>query len=333
MEPPEETLARIEKIIDGAIDAFAEGKPTYHLNLDELQLQIKLSGPSWHGVIEKPVAKFLIDLDAMLADEFKSQGIVLPETNHGLVALQVKEGSWDALLKYSKDAAAAFSSMTPGQQILVAVTVLAAVGIYKASDIIKALKSVQLKKAEQDAEEIRSKERVELVEAVGKIVVEQARLQAPIRSLVNKMDENDKIELPAQEKPLKKSEAKETLAPRPRSSTSVYYIDHRYRIEELSTKDPENWQIGISYGDVSFRAALELDESEVQKLLKDFQEAHEAGSAIAPDLHVNAKISAKGVTSARVVGIGAPRQKAASLSNALKEAKEKAEAERAEASN
>lgn len=322
MEAPEVTLARIDEIINEAIDAFAEGKPIHHLDLDELRLHIKLSGPSWHGVIEKPVAKFLLDLDAMLANEFSEQGIVLPKTNHGLVALQVKEGSWDALLKYSKDAAIAFSIMTPGQQILIMVTVLTAIGIYKVPDIIKALQSVKLKKAEQDAEEIRSNERVQLVEAVGKIVVEQTKLQSPIRSLVNKMGENDEIELPAQDKPLKKAEAKETLAPLTRSSTDIYYVDHRYKIDDLATKNPENWQIGISYGDVSFRASLELTDSEVQNLLSDFQNAHAVGSEIAPDLHVSAKISAKGITSARVVGIGSPRKNAISLDKALKQARE-----------
>ncbi len=322
METAEETLARIDQKVNEAIQALSEGKDTYHLDLEELRLRIRLSGPSWAGVIDKPVAKFLIDLDAMLADEFREQGIALPDTKHGLVALQVKDGSWDAILKYSKDTATAFSSMTPGQQILVVVTVLAAVGIYKAADIIKALQAVKLKKADGEQEAARARERIELVEAVGKVASDQARLQAPIRNLVNKMSNEDKIELPAQIKPLSKQEVKEGLAPRTRSKPTSYYVDHPYKVDDLLTKNPENWQIGLSYGDVSFRAALAITDDEIQKLFKDFQEAHAAGSVIAPDMNVTAKINERGISSAIVVGLDLPRKNAISLSDALQQARE-----------
>ncbi|HEY8902801.1 MAG TPA: hypothetical protein VIM48_03780 [Chthoniobacterales bacterium] len=321
----EELLQRIDHTIGEAIEAFFRGEAEHKLSLDELHLRIRLTGPAWAGVVDKPVAKFLVDLDEMLTDEFKSLGIPIPENTHGLVALQIQDGSWDAVLKYSKEVFEGFAKLKPTQQILIVGTVLAVVGIPQTDKIISALNQPRVEQIKADEatkeEQTRSQERIALVNAVTKIGERERELQRPMRSLVNKMSDDDRIQLPGKAKALQKDEAKETFTSGARTKSEQYYIDAPFKVESLNTKDPEHWQIGLSFGDNYFRAEVLLSKEEMARLLKDFQEAHSAGKAIAPHMHVTAKVTEKGVVSAKVVGLGEARMGAVRLSKALAEAK------------
>jgi sulfur carrier protein ThiS len=321
MPDDEQFLARIDHKINQTIDAFFSGEAEHTLSLDELQLRIRLSGPTWAGVVDKPVAKFLVDLDAMLTDELRSLGIIIPESTHGLVALQIQDGSWEAVLKYSKELFRGFSKMSPRAQLLILATVLAALGISSSDKIIAAINAPSLAKISASQEQVRAKERVELVEAVGRIREREHQLQTPVRSLVNKMDAADRIDLPGKPKSLKKEEAKNALVSNTRGQATQYYVDHPYKVESLNTRDPDHWKIGLSFGDVSFSAEVMLNKDEMESLLKDFQEAHSQNRPIALPMHVTAKASEKGITSAKVMGLGDPRKGAVRLSEALRDAK------------
>jgi hypothetical protein len=69
----------------------------------------------------------------------------------------------------------------------------------------------------------------------------------------------DQIDLPGHTEPLKKEQAKKALTTATRSQSMAYYVDHPYKVESLNTKDPENWKIGLSFGDVAFSAEVLLD--------------------------------------------------------------------------
>ena len=129
----------------------------------------------------------------------------------------------------------------------------------------------------------------------------------------------DVIQMPGSANLVKKEQAKEGLSHDTRSRAKTFYIDHRYIVQELSTKKPGQWSITIKYGDQTFRAKLLLTEAEVSSLLQNFQEAHARGSEIAPDMQVTAEISARGVQAASVIALGSPRATATKLSDALKE--------------
>lgn len=327
MADDESFLSRIDRKISEVVEAFSKGDAEHQFDLAELQLRIRLTGPAWAGLVDKPVAKFLVDLDAMLTDELQQLGVAIPESKHGLVALQIQEGSMDAWLKYSKEILGGFSKLKPYQQILVVCTILGALGLLNSDKIIHSLNEAKLAKIIAEQEEARGRERVELVKEIGRIKDHEHQLQAPVRSLANKMTSADRMQLPGQTKALKKEEVKEALTPATRSKTDQYYIDHPYKVDSLNTKDPEHWKIGLSFGDVSFSADVLLSKEEMASLLKDFQEAHAKNSAIAPAMHVTAKVSEKGVTSAKVVGLGDPRVTARRLSEVLANAKQAAAGE------
>lgn len=306
-EPPIKSVR--EKIFE-LVDSYLQDKENFRVDLKDLDLNLYVKGETWAGIVDRPLAKFILDLDKRLQNELAAVGVDVPKTPHGLLALQIKEGSLDAAFQYSKGILKAWNKMNPRSQILIIVALCGALGIVSTSEIIDALNK-------DDIEKIRSEERIELVRAVGEIAKSSKELQQPVKALVKSMDSEDLIKLPGKSSLLKKGQVNETLEASQRSKAKTYYIDHCYVVQELSTKTPGKWTITICYGGVSFRAKLLLAENEVAQLLEDFQEAHRRGSEIAPDLQVTAEISAKGIRTAEVIAIGKPRKNATKLSEAL----------------
>ena len=302
--------------IRSAIEAFTQGSSDYTFDLSSLELKIKLSGPKWAGIVDKPIAKFLLDLDKIVQSELARFGVVIPETAHGLVALKIEDGSLEAFLQYSKGILQEIQKMKTWQQFLLSAVILTAIGLPVAPSIISAFNEVKLA-------QIESEEKTQLIKAVGEVIEKTYAIQAPVRRLVANMDVNDTVQLPGVDEPVKKDVAKEALMQATKSQKSdVYFIDHRYIVQELLTKEPENWVIGLRFGDVSFRAKILLTHDQVNALMADFQAAHAQGSEIAPDLQVTATIDSTGkIKKASLVGIGEPRENSVKLSEALTLAK------------
>lgn len=310
----------IDSAIDDLLKAFAENAESFGMDLGALKLKVRLQGEKWSGLVDKPVAKFLLDLDRKLRDELEKVGIEIPETDHGLVALQVNEGSMEAVLKYSKEFKEMLLKMKPSVQIVLITAILAGFGMFYTPEIISKLNETKM-------EEARARERLELVRTVGEISKSQRELQTPVRNLVKTMGANDKISLPSVQGAVGKKDVQKHLVKAvARSAAKTLYVDHRYIVQELSTKKPGEWQIGIFYGGLAFKAKLNITADQIEALLKNFQEAHARNSEIAPDLQVTADFSSAGIRNAQVVGIGAPRPQSVSLSKALEEARKKTDA-------
>lgn len=309
----------VDSNIRAAIEAFDAGNADYSFDLSTLKLKIKLSGPRWAGIVDKPLAKFLLELDKVVQSELNRMGVHVPDGDHGLVALKIEDGSMEAFLQYSKGIFQEIRKMTLKQQLLISVTILTAIGLPVAPSIISALNEPGIAATE-------SEERVNLIKSVGEVLEKTYVIQKPVRGLIGDMDGRDRLELPGAPEPMKKEQAKAALAKASKSEKpDTYHIDGRYIVQELLTKDPENWVIGLNFGTVSFRAKILLTHEQVSSLMADFQAAHAKGTEIAPDFQVTATIDAQGnIKKATVVGMGEPRDEAVKLSTALKQAKIKA---------
>ncbi|TDU64145.1 hypothetical protein EI77_04329 [Prosthecobacter fusiformis] len=308
--------ASVEAQINNLIDTYLAGEQ-FEPDISKLGLRIYIQGDSWAGVVDKPLAKFLLDLDKKLSDELAKLGIELPNTPHGLVALKVDDGSLDAVLQYAKGILQAVTKMKLRDQLFIYLTAATALGFVMGPEIIEKIQAAPIR-------EIEAREKVQLIEAVGKVIEATRDLQQPARGLVNSMKENDRITLPGQTGALTKKEAKDILVKSTRSKPKQYYIDGNYIVEELSTKKPGEWEIGLKWGDQTFRAKMLLSSKEVDDLMDSFQLAHLSGSNIAPDLQVTAMINAKGVYSASVVGLGDRRKGSNTLGEVYAEIEEAA---------
>jgi len=310
---PDQNAASIIDQVRSAIETVVLRPEEFHLGLDELNLRIYLQGKEWAGVVDRPLAKFLIDLDKMLTDELKKASISLPVSEHGLIALRVEDGSLEAFLQYAKGVIGEIKKLKPKDQIFILMVLTIALGVPAAPHIIEKLNEPALAG-------IASQERVELIEAVAD-VVEASRtreIQQPIRSLIGQMGADDVIQLPDQKVGLRKGDAKATLTKATRTKPKLFHIDGRYIVEGLTTKKPGQWVILLKWGDVIFKAKLLLSTAEITELMEAFQLAHESGQDIAPDFQIEAEFTPSGeIKSATVTGLDERRDDAQTIGQVM----------------
>lgn len=304
-DPPADAEKELVTKVEELVKKYLSNPESFEFDINKLHLRIHIKGPAWAGIVDKTVAKFLLDLDKKLTDELAKHGIELPETPHGIIALRVEEGSLDAFLQYAKGIFQEVRKMKPKDQLFIAGVVLGIAGFWQLPDIIEKIN------APEEAR-IESGERIELVKSVAKIAENSRELEAPLRALVAKMSKEDTISLPGHRGEMKKKEARGVLIKGTRSKPQTFYIDGRYIVEELSTKT-KDWEIGLRWGDVAFKAKLMITAQEIEELMDSYQLAHASGSSIAPDFQVTAEINAKGVQSATIIGVGDQRENSQTL--------------------
>lgn len=305
--------ASIIEQVRSAIETVVLRPEEFDLGLDELNLRIYLKGKAWAGVVDRPLAKFLIDLDKMLTEELKKAAIALPVSEHGLIALRVEDGSMEAFLQYAKGILAEIRKLKPKDQIFIIMLLTVALGVPTAPDIIEKLNEPNLAR-------IASQERVQLIEAVAD-VVEASRtreIQQPIRSLIGQMGADDVIQLPGQADTLKKEDAKALLTKGTRAKPTLFHIDGRYIVEGLTTKKPGQWVISLKWGEVMFKAKVLLTSAEITELMEAFQLAHESGQDIAPEFQIAADFTPSGeIKSATVTGLAEQRDDAQTIGQVM----------------
>ncbi len=316
-----EETAKIVQKIHGAFEGYLNDG-TFSLNIEELELKIHLKGPKWEGVVDRPVADFLVALDNRLRKELEILGVELPDTDHGIVALRIEKGSLMAFLQYAPEVLHQVQLLAPGHKAAFVASILTAMNVF--GNVRKRINE----EVPQETEKVRSGDRAFFLQHVADLETREREVQKPLKALVSHMDPaKDTVSLPGQEELVNQKAAKKVLAssqapekPKPRN----YYIDGPYTVEGIDTKTSK-WKISLRYGaEVRFKAQVNLEQSEMQKLLDAFKEANKKGTKIAPDLHVSAEIAAKGIKSAIVVGVGEPRPSSVKLSNAFADAKKHA---------
>ena len=303
------------KILEKAVSAIQAGDTEFRIDLDKLDLNIHLTGPKWAGIVDRPVAKFLLEFDRKITLELRNLGVDIPKNDHGIVGLEVKEGSMDAWVKPTQEFLNILKSMPLENQILWLAAILVGLGIYKFPTIIAAIKAPQ---AAVELETARGETQAKLLKGVEEIVAISRDLQAPLRSnLIDKMGSEDKIELPTSEEPMTKIQARQTLVKGSRAKPQSHYIDHVYIIQAINMKKSP-WEVSLAYGEVSFPSKLILSTEDAQSLWGAFQEAHSQNSSIAKPLQVTARINGKKeIIDAEVVRIGTPRESSKKLSEIL----------------
>lgn len=311
----------IEQQINVAVAAFLEGSAVTDFDPALIKLDFKVKGKAWHGVVDKAVAQFLLDLDLVVTRKFEEFGINLEPTKHGVISLRIEEGSLEVFFQYGEKILKQIRQMSTKDKLLASAILLTIFGFPAASDIVEKITApiAESIEAERDIEmeKIRSEERERMIDRLARVTESALELQKPVRGLVAKMESGDTIILPGRVDEMDRHEAKKTLDKYKRQKPKTYYIDQVYIIEELLTKNSEKWYLSLRYGDVSFRAEIQLSEEELQKLLEGYESAHKINDPITAGLHVTAEINAKGVKTALVVGVGSPRVDNKGLSAAL----------------
>lgn len=348
--------AEVMRGISDAMESYFKGEGEFRLDLQDVKLRIYLDGPKWHGVVDKPVADFLIDLEKKLRLEFEKLEIKLPKWERGLIALEVDDGSWDALLGYTQEAVDFFKTLTPSYQTVAAGAVMATVGAWASvrRRIQEAVSPVEIQKAkdlatareQQEAlgdvspalDEAGSRENEgsalseDKIEALAKLETIQddsLELQRPIKTLLGLMTEGDVVTLPAEDEALEYTAAIQTLEKKnarpPKQKRPTYYVDQHYVVNALNSPPgpTTKWNVKIEYAGVTFTAKLsKLSSEDIAKFTSIYDAAFAKGTSPSVDLQVTAEFDKKGNPQAAiVVGIGATRSNNIGLATAIAKGK------------
>jgi hypothetical protein len=319
---PSKDVETIKEAIRRAVEAMLEGNNDFQLDLGSLNLNLNIKGSNWGGIVDKPVAKFLVDFDNRIQTETRKLGYELPRNTHGVVALEIKEGSWEALLKFSKEFIKIQNQMTPQARIILFSAILVGIGVWRGPDFVNAINAPALEKvkgdAQTEAEKAKGEAQAKLLEGVAKVVASSRELQAPLRNhLIGSMTEEDTIRLPDTDERVNKKMAQASFGKTERSKPQTFYIDHVYTILSINMRKTP-WEVTLNYADVTFNAKLDISTEDARKLWEDFQTAHSRRSVLAPNLQVTARVNQKcEIVGAHVIGIGDPRDSSRKLSDVL----------------
>jgi hypothetical protein len=315
--------AEIGALLAELVEAHFDGSTEFdYKSLNGVSLSLRIKGKSWGGVVNKTVARFVLNAEREIQKLCEESGIDLPDSKHGFIQIEIEEGSLLAFLNLDTILENAEKmGMDSGDLILIISSLAVLAGILKASEIIGKCSEAKLAKIkgenEVEKEKIRSEERLKIVGLLAPVEKSERNLEAPLRGLVGKMDKGDTIEIDGKE-PLSKAEITKNFTKSVRAKPELYHIDHVYIVENLKTEEGKPWEVKIRYGDRSFPAILKLDILQQEEFVAGYGKAGKSGK-VAADLHVTAKVSRKGVSKAEVVGLGKPRETAIKLSKALAE--------------
>lgn len=321
--------AQIIEILNDLAESHFGDELSFDFNtIVDDKLSFRVVGESWNGMVNKTVAKFVINAEERIKDLCVKEGIDYPKTKHGLIQIEVKEGSLLAFVKIEKILeAAAKNGMTPEQLITLVMAVAVITGLFTASKIIEKLNEVrsikakgeievEKEKAEVEKEKIRADERLKMVEILRPVANSERALETPLRGIIEKMEPADRISIGGGEK-LTKVEAKRSLSKATRAKPEFHQIDHVYFIENFKTEEGRGWSVKLKYGDVAFVATWGLDHEDEDKFLANYSSSKDR-SKVNLALHVNAKILRGKVSEAELVGLGNPREDAVKLGVTLK---------------
>lgn len=309
---PQDLEAIFNKALEGP---FMHGS-SFEFDPEKIQARLVIKGASWKGYVDLAIANFILDLDRTLRSVLAESGIEVPDSPRGIVVLEVRDGSTDARLKFSEAILKQWSKMKPTDKMFLVAAILGGIMAWRLPESITSWKAPELERA-------RYEHVVKMQESLVKIMEAEPVIQKPLKGLVKKLDENDTVQLPTADHAVKRDNVIAMFSPATRTPSDNYLIDEAYIVEEITTRRPGKWHVGLKYGNISFRAELLLSNQQIETLLAAVQEAHARRSDIAPDFQVTARVNAKGVREAKVVGLGPKRADSVGLAAALASEKDK----------
>ena len=318
---------KLGRILQDSVAAHFAGDESFEIEgLEELRVQIRIEGSRWGGFMNQTTAKFLLKLEESLEMIYSEVGLPIP--SDGIIKMRISEGSWFSEIDFS-NLADFLNKMEPKKIAYVAGAVSVALCVYQLPEIIEKTTAVQVAQIEADSkgkvldarveEEKIEAQTIEKVVSLLAPVQEQTReLQAPMRSILKKLDKADAIQISGMD--VVKSKEKFTeirIEKGVRNKAEKPRVDLLYIVEGISTVKGKKWKANIRWGEVHFTATIDLDIVDLSAFLKIYEQAN-PDSDLTQNLHVNLKVSGGEIREASIIGLGKPRDGAISLDEAMK---------------
>ncbi|MBU1193999.1 MAG: hypothetical protein KKE62_01800 [Proteobacteria bacterium] len=305
------TIRTWDELLDAGVKTLTDELSQEDIIIGKnLTLKIRIKGDSWDGSIDYRGAQFVIDLQNTVIDIYKE----VIETNiplHDLkklitVKVKVEEGSQFFTINIDEALKKIMEKVT-GKQI----TLMVCLGIACATGSYNYTKTLELRHKEVVAAEEKNLSK-EYIQSISSIydrtldMIDRKDIEAPIRKLVNKLDEEDKIQLPGAD--MMKAEAVKKMYPRrPKFQQENGIFDSSYTIAAINMeKTPIEFK--LKKDDKEFWADAELSPTDIEYISKSLETAMKKKEDLKMDLHVFIIYDKHKIKSASIQATGSPRQ-------------------------
>ena len=277
---------------------------------ENLNFTITIKGDSWDGeYIDARIAEYVIELQRVLQKCLANNlGVItaLRGKHRPLVKVTLKKGSADIYVKLFDFFKPYIDKMTSTQQFILILVIL---GILAGGwTLTKVLNHLSAKdKLNKDSE--KDKKILALLE---KSIEANKDALEPVRTLVTKMDEGDKIKFSDGNIELEYKDAKKMFPRKPKSEFSIAYVDDKYEICDINLEEKT---IEVSKDCNKLRADLALSSEDLNAFYSKIETQQQQSPNILPsmDLNINVEFNAYRIKSAYILGTASPRPGAKSI--------------------
>ena len=296
-----------QELIDNVVDYCISDVPIHEIEFDkDFNIKIIICGESWSEYVDYRCANYVLKLQSVvnsllkeyIAEDRKELNLL---KKHVIVKIKIDKGSSFINVDVLSSIKFIVSTMTNTQIFaLCVISIGCAVGYMSYTKWLQYKEKV-LSKAE-DEETKRN-----LIDLFSELNKKFDSLEKPVRSLINGMDENDKITLPGSPTPLNYYDAKKLYPRKPKTKKHEAYIDNSYLITGIKVETP--LQVSLEKNGIHFSALVDLPDHMINEFYSTLEKKHKEGEMpFTLDLQIYATFTKRKINTAIIQGIGEPRE-------------------------
>lgn len=283
----------------------------------DLILKIRVCGESWDGFIDYRGAQFILDLQNAVNKVYNELGYskINPMELKKLITIKVKvvDGSSIFQIKLEEIIKIMVANMSGNQVALIAVLlILCAAGYFTYSKVLEYKHKALLKTQDADLTKTIADLTTDLTKTMADTfnraldIIDKKDLQAPPRKLINKLDNEDRIQLPGMES-LRQDDAKKIYPKKPAVRDDSGYFDGSYVISAINMeKTPVQFKLDLDGFD--FWAKAQLDDNDIEMISRSLEASMKENKELKIDLHLFVLFNERGFKSAVIQATGPARE-------------------------
>jgi len=293
---------------------------------DSINYSIKIKGDKWDGShIDVRMAQYVIDLQKQINEILLEAGVA---SDTILVKVKIEQGCAEFWLNLKEFLLELVKDMTPKQKFAIVTMVLVGICVYLTygqissaywnhqKEALNIERDIQMrkmenedKKSERESIQAILRRNEEIRTAVEIAMDRQSDAETPVRNLIKKMAENDKISnIGSPEVTKEVALAITKITRKSRSSFSNKYFDGKWRILNIDL-DEKTINLGREAFPELRKLSLEkLSASDILKIFKAFESKVDDISSVEMDFQITAKVNAYTAKDYEIVGIAPARE-------------------------
>ena len=310
-----QALSALEALIDQAIAAMDDGEKTIQVTLEDkarYEIVIQVRGEGWDACVDERVARFVLGLQSTvdrIAKEAANHEI--RKENRVRVKVRLEKGCTLFNLDIGDYVEKSLKKMN-GTQTMIAliVGIIAVAGYSTASKYFAHNERLQSKAIDEETKQF-------IAQSFARYEPMEREINAPKKGLVNQLAPRDTIQLPGDDKPRTKKEAKALYPQTPRSESQQAAIDGEYYVQLIDTSGLIPVVSIKREGFRNFKANMPVMGEPLTIFFNKLLDNTEQRQHQTFKLQVDVKYNGRGIQEAVISGLGDPREGSVELKSII----------------